>query len=341
MQIITDPELSHVLEQTYKDNFVYHWLKRPCLQYCTDKERLSPINVFYTCFQILDTIVPYLGTEDSRLKNHIAELPYEASDLIRPENYAGVQERYDADLIFLLDTWNELLHMPEDDDLFRHTHCIEKRIEEVLEQHNAEEQVTLRKQYKDIHNALTQKSVIFKDSQKIMRTEDWCEMKTPHLIDYIAGYIVSGEHISEKIAAMVPKNDALQDTAAEERTVVYAPARETIAEAPAVQEAPASKEEAEEKEKKGQVNLKVAVALVVKLLEAAGIDSGTAPKGYYNNTAELIHALTGYSTDKIKKDLPNSERNLTNYHNEAIAYINELLQNLGSEIRLASFPPKK
>lgn len=147
MQIITDPELFQLLEQTYKDNFVFHWLKRPCLQFSTDKERLSPINIFYMCFQILDTLVPYLGTDDARLKNHITELPYEAADIIRPENYADVQKGYDTDLILLLDIWYELLHIPDDENLFLYTHCIEKRIEELLEQPNAAEQATLRKQH--------------------------------------------------------------------------------------------------------------------------------------------------------------------------------------------------
>lgn len=341
MQIITAPELFHMLEQTYKDNFVYHWLKRPCLQYCTDNNRLSPINVFYTCFQILDTIIPYLGTEDSRLKNYIAELPYEAEDLIHPENYAGVQKGYNTDLIFLLDTWYELLNLPEDEYIAGYTRCIEKRIEEVLEQHNAEEQATLRKKRKDIHNALTKESMIYKDSQKIMRTVDWCEMETPHLIDYIAGYIVSGEHISEKIAAIVSKNDAPLYTAAEARTVVHVPARETVAEPPAVDEAPILQEEAEEKEKKGQVNRKVAVELVLALLKAAGMNTNATPESARINTANLIHALTGYSTDKIKKDISHVGKNLTDYHSEETTYINKLLKNLGFEIRLTSSEPRK
>lgn len=175
-----------------------------------------------------------------------------------------------------------------------------------------------------------------------MKTADYCEMQTPHLIDYIAGYIVSGEHISEKIEAMIQKNDARQNTAATESTVAQEAITETAAVTPAIAAAPTPQEDAEEeKKKKGQVERKIAVELVLALLKAAGMDTNATPKSARINTAKLIHALTGYSIDKLKKDITNAGKNLTDHHSEETTYINELLENLGLEIRLACSKPKK
>ena len=71
LTIVANSILKNVIQQDYKENIVFQWLKRPCLLFKQDQFFLSQESLFYICFQFLDHMKQYEDLGDCQLQNDI------------------------------------------------------------------------------------------------------------------------------------------------------------------------------------------------------------------------------------------------------------------------------
>lgn len=207
------------IQQDYKENIVFRWLKRPCLMYCKNSKVLSQENLFYICFQLLDTLKQCSDLTDCQVQSEIQCIPYEVERLFDQHRYADDAYQCASDRLLVMLTLHTLLRMIDlpqvevlNQYLLNDIACIIP--EDVSEQ-------WCSKLYDDILATLTQDSPIYKHSSAIMASADYCETDETHLVDYIQGYVESQRQISEEIAAH-KENSPTKDCPTEQ-TIVQKP----------------------------------------------------------------------------------------------------------------------
>ena len=188
------------IRENYESNFVYRWLKLPCLTYCKPNGLLTHEDLFCLSFQFLDFLKQHHDYSDCLLHNELQCIPFEIAR--HWEKYHGELHQRNVEKLLAIRTLYQLLQMVEafDDD---------------MDQYNLEKSLTCNipklfpnssKEYvqsviTDIDHILTVNSPIYRRSAEIMSSADYCEAEELHLIDYIGGYMVSPQRISEEIAA--------------------------------------------------------------------------------------------------------------------------------------------
>ncbi len=208
------------IQQDYKENIVFRWLKRPCLMYCKNSKVLSQENLFYICFQLLDTLKQCSDLTDCQVQSEIQCIPYEVERLFDQSKYAGNTYQCASDRLLVILTLYRLLYMID--------YMMDELQVGVLAKyllndtnHIIPEGISTQwyaKRGNDITAALTQDSPIYKRSSAIMASTDCCEIDEPNLIDYIQGYMVSQQKISEDIAAH-KENSPTEDCPTTQTTV--------------------------------------------------------------------------------------------------------------------------
>lgn len=202
MDVVSNSILKNLIQQDYKENIVFRWLKRPCLMYCRDSKVLSQENLFYICFQFLDTLKQCNDLTDCQVQSEMQCIPYEVERIFDQHKYAGNTYQCMSDRLLVILTLYRLLYMidcmldePQVGVLAKYllndtNHIIPKGISTQW----------YKERGNDITAALTQDSPIYKRSSAIIASTDCCEIDELNLIDYIQGYMVSPQKISEEIA---------------------------------------------------------------------------------------------------------------------------------------------
>lgn len=202
MDVVSKGIQKNLIQQEYKENIVFRWLKRPCLMYCRDSKVLSQENLFYICFQFLDTLKQCNDLTDCQVQSEMQCIPYEVERIFDQSKYAGNTYQCMSDRLLVILTLYRLLCMidcmldePQVGVLAKYllndtNHIIPKDISTQW----------YKERGNDITAALTQDSPIYKRSSAIIASTDCCEIDELNLIDYIQGYMVSPQKISEEIA---------------------------------------------------------------------------------------------------------------------------------------------
>lgn len=202
MDVLSKGVQKSFIQQGYKENIVFQWLKRPCLMYCRDSKVLSQENLFYICFQLLDTLKQCDDLTDCQVQSEMQCIPYEVERIFDQSKYAGNTYQCMSDRLLVILTLYRLLCMidcmldePQVGVLAKYllndtNHIIPKDISTQW----------YKERGNDITAALTQDSPIYKRSSAIIASTDCCEIDELNLIDYIQGYMVSPQKISEEIA---------------------------------------------------------------------------------------------------------------------------------------------
>lgn len=202
LDIIKNAIQKNLIQQDYKENIVFRWLKRPCLMYCRDSKVLSQENLFYICFLFLDTLKQCNDLTDCQVQSEMQCIPYEVERIFDQSKYAGNTYQCMSDRLLVILTLYRLLCMidymldePQVGVLTKYllndtNHIIPKGISTQW----------YKERGNDITAALTQDSPIYKRSSAIIASTDCCEIDELNLIDYIQGYMVSPQKISEEIA---------------------------------------------------------------------------------------------------------------------------------------------
>ena len=203
MDVLSKAVQKSFIQQEYKENIVFRWLKRPCLMYCKDSKVLSQENLFYICFQLLDTLKQCDDLTDCQVQSEMQCVPYEVERLFDQSRYAGNTYQCMSDRLLVILTLYRLLCMI---DYLMDQLQIGVLAKYLLNDtnHIIPEGISTQlyaKRGNDITAALSQDSPIYKRSSAIMASADYCEIDEPNLMDYIQGYMVSPQQISKEIAA--------------------------------------------------------------------------------------------------------------------------------------------
>lgn len=222
MDVVSKGIQKNLIQQEYKENIVFRWLKRPCLMYCRDSKVLSQENLFYICFQFLDTLKQCNDLTDCQVQSEMQCIPYEVERIFDQSKYAGNTYQCMSDRLLVILTLYRLLCMidcmldePQVGVLAKYllndtNHIIPKDISTQW----------YKERGNDITAALTQDSPIYKRSSAIIASTDCCEIDELNLIDYIQGYMVSLQKISKEIAAH-KENNPIEDNSPTTQTTVH------------------------------------------------------------------------------------------------------------------------
>lgn len=217
MDVVSKGIQKNLIQQEYKENIVFRWLKRPCLMYCKESKMLSQENLFYICFQFLDTLKQCNDLTDCQVQSEMQCVPYEVERLFDQHKYADDVYQCASDRLLVMLTLYTLLrmidHHPQMNILAQY---LINDIDCIIPEDVSEQWCS--KLYDDILATLTQDSPIYRHS---MASADYCEADETHLVDYVQDYVESQRQISEEIAAH--KENAQTQECPTEQTIVQKP----------------------------------------------------------------------------------------------------------------------
>lgn len=215
LTIVANSILKNVIQQEYKENIVFRWLKRPCLLFKQEQIFLSQESLFYICFQLLDHIKQYEDLADCQLQTDIQCIPFEVEHLFDEDNYQEPlgEHHCTIDRLLVILTLHTLLRMlggPEADELAK---CLIPDMNYTMPHNfiNQNSKIYLSLQ-RGIQLALTEESPIYKHSIKMMQNSDYyCQTDKMHLIEFIQTYFESDRLISNEIATLLAKGKPVED----------------------------------------------------------------------------------------------------------------------------------
>lgn len=223
------PTEKQFIRENYGDNIVFQWLKLPCLTYCKPNGLLTHEDLFCLSFQFLDFLKQHNDHSDCMLHNELQCIPYEIAR--HWDKYTGNQQQWVTETLLAILTLCELLQIvvAEDDEedtvLYHPEKSLSCNIYKIFPNCSKEHVSSV---ITDIDCIFTTKSPIYRHSSKIMLMADDCEAEKPHLIDYILGYMVSQQRISEEIETAQTATAQPSDNASKKETQELEQLREEL-----------------------------------------------------------------------------------------------------------------
>lgn len=208
MDVVSKGIQKNLIQQEYKENIVFQWLKRPCLICGKNSKVLSQESLFYICFRLLDTLKQCDDLTDCQVQSEMQCVPYEIERLI-PESIYDNSYYCASERMFAIFTLHTLLCMLETDEAATLARYLEQDTEYLMRKTLLER--SYFSIYNDIMNTLTKESPIYQRSAQIMQSTDYCETDETHLIDYVQKYMLSPQRISEEIANLSALNHSEGD----------------------------------------------------------------------------------------------------------------------------------
>lgn len=214
--------------EKHHDNIVYRWLKRPCAMYCSIKGILSQENIFYICFQFLDTLKSN-DPSDCVFQDEIQCIPYEIERVFERHHYLDDLRQCGRDRFLTVLTLYTLLRLtgiPQTDQLAQYL---------ISDMGILIPDGLYEDWYSDIYaqmsDLLTNSSPIYQQSAAIINNPTTSNMGFPYLVDYIQRYMNSPRRLSEEIAAQMTQCSENNPPAAqpsERANVSDTPKQETV-----------------------------------------------------------------------------------------------------------------
>lgn len=208
MDVVSNAVQKSFIQQEYKENIVFQWLKRPCLICGKNSKVLSQESLFYICFRLLDTLKQCDDLTDCQVQSEMQCVPYEIERLI-PESIYDNSYYCASERMFAIFTLHTLLCMLETDEAATLARYLEQDTEYLMRKTLLER--SYFSIYNDVMNTLTKESPIYQRSAQIMQSTDYCETDETHLIDYVQKYMLSPQRISEEIANLSALNHSEGD----------------------------------------------------------------------------------------------------------------------------------
>lgn len=117
MKFLLDKKQALWVEEAYEEDFVYIWLKGPCLDKMSWKPVMNPSSLFYACYQGLDILKKYGDWQDPRALQKIKYLPTEIYEELSPRYAHGEEDPFHRDVFLVVLTLCELLRLTKDETL--------------------------------------------------------------------------------------------------------------------------------------------------------------------------------------------------------------------------------
>lgn len=193
------------IQKNYKKNFLFRWLRKPWYANCSEQGVLSHENLFYICFQFLDSLKQCNDFSDCCLQDSIQCIPYEVARFFELGKYKTEQQCI-TDRALVINTLYILLCILDNDETSHLPKILTTDLKNSIYRHIPDEM------HADINRSvlktLTKNSFTYSKSNKIMQEIDICEQEEHHLMDSINAYMISKQQISQEIAEQIEKLQA-------------------------------------------------------------------------------------------------------------------------------------
>ena len=216
----TDLIQENLICEKHCDNIVYRWLKRPCVMYCSRNGILTRENLFYICFQFLDTLKSS-DPSDCIFQDELLCIPYAIERVFAPHHYLDDLRQCGRDrflTVLTLFTLMRLTGIPQSNQLAQYL-VNDMGILIPNNLHGRWDSDI----YDDIMELLTDSSPIYQQSRTNIHDPDTSRKDSPSLIEYIQEYMKSPRHISEEIAAQIAQRSEDTSPATQQSPIPESP----------------------------------------------------------------------------------------------------------------------
>ncbi len=109
------------VEEHYRDDVVYQWLRYPCMKHTADDALMYPEVLYYVCMQVLDLMKRYGSSCDGRVSEQMRTMPYEMREDFFVPNSSHYAEVGCYSACMILTTLSKLLGYSDDELLQEHS----------------------------------------------------------------------------------------------------------------------------------------------------------------------------------------------------------------------------
>lgn len=235
MKFLLDKKQALWVEEAYEEDFVYIWLKGPCLDKMSWKPVMNPSSLFYACYQGLDILKKYGDWQDPRALQKIKYLPTEIYEELSPRYAHGEEDPFHRDVFLVVLTLCELLRLTKDETL----DYIADGVYGWITQYEDSAHDSYRTQLMQLENEIvleyTHHSPMLIMAKRMEQEGAIHHSGEVNIISYVRNYLNSERRISDEIKELLRNNG--------DRSKVQGLAQSDAAQAAAVSEG-ANKEEA-------------------------------------------------------------------------------------------------
>lgn len=235
MKFLLDKKQALWVEEAYEEDFVYIWLKGPCLDKMSWKPVMNPSSLFYACYQGLDILKKYGDWQDPRALQKIKYLPTEIYEELSPRYAHGEEDPFHRDVFLVVLTLCELLRLTKDETL----DYIADGVYGWITQYEDSAHDSYRTQLMQLENEIvleyTHHSPMLIMAKRMEQEGAIHRSGEVNIISYVRNYLNSERRISDEIKELLRNNG--------DRSKVQGLAQSDAVQAAAVSEG-ANKEEA-------------------------------------------------------------------------------------------------
>lgn len=188
------------IEENYRDDVVYQWLRYPCMKHTADDALMYPELLYYVCMQVLDLLKRYGCSCDSRVSEQMRTMPYEMRDAFYVPNSSHYAEVGCYSACMILTTLSSLLGYSEDEFLQEHSQNLRDMSLEFPDVSYWGRNVVVSPYIEALEKEYSVYSFISAGLDNAKRRNTNICGSGVNICEYIADYLASGRYISEEIA---------------------------------------------------------------------------------------------------------------------------------------------
>lgn len=206
MEFLLDKKQAKQVEEAYEENFVYIWLKGPCLDLRSRRQIINPSSVFYACYQGLDILKKYSRMTDARTSQNMKYLPREIYEELSPKYEDSDVINFCRDEFFVIITLCELLHLTGEGTPQEIAKVMYSWISSTIDRAHSDYQDKLSHLADEIDTEYNYKSPIMIVAKGVERDDSIHHNGEDTIISYVRGYLRSERRISEEIKELLRNN---------------------------------------------------------------------------------------------------------------------------------------
>lgn len=206
MKFLLDKKQALWVEEAFGEDFVYIWLKGPCLDLRSRRQIINPSSVFYACYQGLDILKKYSRMTDARTSQNMKYLPREIYEELSPKYEDSDVINFCRDEFFVIITLCELLHLTGEGTPQEIAKVMYSWISSTIDRAHSDYQDKLSHLADEIDTEYNYKSPIMIVAKGVERDDSIHHNGEDTIISYVRGYLRSERRISDEIKELLNNN---------------------------------------------------------------------------------------------------------------------------------------
>lgn len=203
MKFLLDKKQALWVEEAYEEDFVYIWLKGPCLDLRSRRQIINPSSVFYACYQGLDILKKYSKMTDARTSQKMNYLPREIYEEMSPKYDDSDVMNFCRDEFFVIITLCELLHLTGEGTPQEIAEIMYNWISSTIDRAHSDYKKKLSQLADEIDTEYNYKSPITIVAKGVERSDSIHHNGEETIISYVRNYLHSERRISDEIKELL------------------------------------------------------------------------------------------------------------------------------------------